>query len=349
MKYEVGALISGGVDSATSAYLLSQKYKKKVLLIFGAFLSPSSPKLKLQRQKVESLAEVLGLPLKVIDLHQEFEKRVMDYFVKQYASGFTPNPCVVCNAEIKFGFLLKEALRKAKKVASGHYARLRRLNGEYYLFRAKDSSKEQSYFLWRISKKILPYLVFPLGNKTKEEVKRMADEFGYQPLPESTDLCFASDIKAFLAERLPRLARPGEVLDLKGKVIGRHRGIIFYTIGQRSGFELDKTKLNRPTSLPPLYVKKIIPQHNQIVVAPRQFLYQREIKVAHLNWFIRPSLPLEALVQIRYGHSPTKSVLKKQKDELQIKFKEPVFAPTPGQSAVFYEKDKLLGGGEIQP
>jgi len=340
--------VSGGVDSSLAAYLLKEQ-GFKVNLIFGLFLDPEQEPFVLQQiERVKKLSAKIKAPFQIIDKRAEFKKEVVNYFLKTYSKGQTPNPCVICNEKIKFNMLLEKAGSNCY-LATGHYARIKKIGKNYFIFRGKDSLKDQSYFLWRLPSRILSRLIFPLGCFLKKQVKRIAQEQGLvqEKISESKDICFATNIPQFLLKNLSYLAKKGEILDELGRVIGEHQGIIFYTIGQRYGLKIDKTKMNQPENLPPLYVKRIIPLKNQLIVAKRAKLMEKNIKISQTNFFTKVPFIFKALVQIRYGHKAKTAKIYFKKRQTQVIFDKPVFAPTPGQSAVIYQKSQLLGGGVI--
>jgi len=345
MQKKVVVAVSGGVDSSVAAFLL-QKKSFRVELVFGLFVDKTEYS---EIERIKNLAKRLKVSFKIIDLRKKFKNEVINYFLNTYQSGLTPNPCVICNQKIKFKELFKVAGRN-DLFATGHYARIKKIGRNYFIFRGQDPLKDQSYFLWQIDKKILPRLIFPLGDLTKKEVKKIAqkEKIIGKDTSESNDICFAPQISLFLKKNLPQLAEEGGVLNLKGRIIGSHQGIIFYTIGQRGGFEIDKTKMNQPKSLPPLYVQKIKPLKNQIVIAPRKYLYQRKIQIKNLNLFCDLPQKFQADVQIRYGHKSQIAKIRLKNRTAEIIFDKLIFAPTPGQSAVIYQKDKLLAGGIIK-
>jgi len=352
-KIRVVCALSGGVDSSVAAALL----KKEGFDIRGIFMRLYSSSNFLEAEKrARKVAKILKIPFQVLNLEKEFKKKVIDYFLKEYQRGRTPNPCVVCNKEIKFGLLLKKILSlKADFIATGHYARIilnKKPQSYYSLITAKDEKKDQSYFLWQLNQKQLRHILFPLGDKTKEEVKGLAKKLKLPAwnIPESQEICFIqTTINDFLAHHLKSKSGPILTFDKK-KEIGRHQGLIFYTIGQRKGINLPKG---------PYYVVKKHFKKNILYVLPFPFkkgLYQKSLIIEKINWisFQEPKLPLKIKAQIRYQHQlvPTKITrIKSKKKKYKVIFSLPQRAITPGQSVVFYQSKKgfkeLLGGGII--
>lgn len=327
--------MSGGVDSSVAAALLKKGSCPELgqrVDVVGIFLKlwPSFDEKRAQR-----VAKKLGIPFYVFNFEKEFKKKVVDYFLKNYKLGLTPNPCVVCNKEIKFNLLFKKL--KTDYIATGHYVR-RKGNK---LLRGKDKEKDQSYFLWKINQKILKHTLFPVGDYTKTEVRKLAKKFKLPILdiPESQEICFVqTTINDFLKRHLK--PKPGKIVDVEGKTIGQHQGLHFYTIGQRKGIELPKG---------PFYVlDKDIKRNLLIVTQNEKDLYKKGLIVKSINWIGAPKLPLKVMAKIRYRHKAAAATISKQKNNrIKVIFSKPQRAITPGQSVVFYKKQEVLGGGII--
>jgi len=356
--------MSGGVDSSVAAALL----KREGFSVVGVFMKfwsepPSgfSPQINADSNadlrgyenkccssenetRAREVAAKLKIPFYVFDFRKEFKKKVVDYFLKEYKAGRTPNPCVVCNKEIKFDLLFKKMFSlSADYIATGHYVRLRLENSNCRLFRGKDRNKDQSYFLWKLNQKILKKALFPIGDYTKAEVRNLASRFNLPVLgiPESQEVCFIPDVlEKFLEKHLK--VKPGKIIDIEGKTIGEHQGLWFYTIGQRKGIELPGG---------PFYVlDKDVKKNLLIVTQNERDLYKKELFVKNANWIIKekPKLPLKIKVQIRYGHPAERAELFKEKNRgLKVVFLKYQRAVTPGQSAVFYKGQELIGGAII--
>lgn len=359
--------MSGGVDSSVSATLL----KKQRFEVTGLYLRLFKDEVR--EKKVKEIAEKIGIPLIIKDARKEFKKRVINYFISEYKAGRTPNPCVVCNQHIKFKFLFDELTKlRADFVATGHYARVKReiqnskfeirnkskvqnSNFSYKLFQAKDKTKDQSYFLYTLNQKQLAKVLFPVGDYTKEEIKKLAQKFRL-PLDfteESRGICFVAEkwTDEFLRRNIKM--RPGKIIDAKGNIIGIHQGLPLYTVGQRRNIRIGGTG-------PYYVVKKDLPKNVLVVVknSHHPLLYKKDLLVKNINWITdKPRLPLEARVCIRYHHPAVRGIIKpsshknikalKQRVYL-VRFIKPQRAVTPGQSAVFYaKKGEVLGGGTI--
>jgi len=336
----IAVAISGGVDSAFAAWTLSRT--QKVFLLHGLFVPEAS-----DPERPLRIAEFLGLPLRVVDLRREFRERVIRYFREAYARGLTPNPCVICNREIKFGLLLAKARELgAERLATGHYARvvydanLKR----YLLLKGRDPRKDQSYFLHQLSQEALSRVVFPLGKLLKEEVVREAVRIGLFNLtaPESQEVCFIrGDYRELFADLdFP----PGDIVTVDGRVVGRHRGLYAYTVGQRRGLGL---RLGRP-----YYVVRLDARRNRVVVGEKKDLFCRSFLVGGVNFIypLDPGRPFRAEVRIRYRHREAPAEVRPLADGLyRVIWERPQKAVTPGQFAVFYRGDLVLGGGEILP
>ena len=356
-KTRVLVAMSGGVDSSvTTALLLKAGYD-----VFGISMSlgvhdtietdtdkPSCCSLE-GIEDARRVAAQLGIPFYAVNYEANFAKYIVDYFCAEYSIGRTPNPCILCNQELKFGKLLQLAYQlNAEYVATGHYARIERDGqlGRYLLLKGIDQSKDQSYALFSLTQEQLKQALMPLGEYTKSEVRRIANELGLKvhDKPESQELCFIADddYNRFLTERMPESIKPGPILDTQGNILGEHRGIQFYTIGQRKGLRLSVGK--------PAYVLKIDSINNAVIVGDKHELLKREFRVKKLNLICQKRLdkPIKAQVKIRYndpGHWAT--VFQISADEAKVQFDEPHGAVTPGQAAVFYDNDVVIGGGWI--
>jgi len=324
--------ISGGVDSSVAAAILKNK-GYNVVAVFMKFWKDN-----LEAEKnARKVAKKLNIPFHIIDVKKEFKKRVVDCFIKDYEKGKTPNPCVQCNKYIKFKFLFKKALEmKADFIATGHYARIK--NNQ--LFVAKDKKKDQSYFLWNL--KNLDKILFPVGDYEKREIRKMAEKLGLDVCRDSQEICFINkDISSFLKKRIKN--NNGDII-LNGKKIGKHNGLHFYTIGQRKGINIG--------GIGPFYVVKKNYRKNELIVAQSNFneaLYKKEMKVNKVNWINKPSkFPFKCRVKIRYlASSVICTIYETRTTRYKIRFSAPQRAVTSSQSAVFYKKNKVLGGGII--
>ena len=348
MKTTTAVAISGGVDSLMAAHLLQQQGHRVVGLHFTTGYEP-------QTIPIAIVADQLGIDFHVVDLRGEFSSSVVDYFIRTYRDGQTPNPCLVCNPVIKFGHVLEAARNLgADRLATGHYARLRRADdGRAHLLRAVDAGKDQSYFLAFLDQQQLQQACFPLGEYRKTDVKDMAATAGYRPVTsgESQDVCFikGTSYSEFIEQHLEPAVLPeaGDIVDVNGKVLGRHHGLHRYTIGQRRG-------LNCPAE-EPYYVLQLDTRSNRLVVGFRKETFIRQCRVTRLNWIQpTPGFPLRVHTRLRYRHRGASSTLQRTAadagngDDWTVDFDEPQAAVTPGQGAVFYRNDEVIGGGIIQ-
>lgn len=343
--------MSGGVDSSVAAALLREQGYEVVGLTMCFNLAerdgekPSCCGLT-GIEDARRVCQKLGIRHYLINLQKDFDKDVIRNFYQEYAGGRTPNPCVRCNQFIKFGILLKKALNLgAKFLATGHYARIVKSRQGYLLRKAKDLKKDQSYFLYPLSQGQLKQIIFPLGNLTKPKVRDIAGDFGLNVAgkKDSQEICFLPGGKPgdLIKARGLNSVEPGDLVDKDGKILGGHQGIPFYTIGQRHGLGIAKGY--------PLYVTRINAEDNRISVGRREDAYRSEfiIKEGHfLNKHFKKKVEIK--VRIRYNHKEMPAVVYPLKDKLKVIFKKPQFAITPGQSAVFYDKDIVLGGGIIE-
>lgn len=341
-QQKVGIAMSGGVDSSVSASLLQQQGYE----VHGFFMLLPLPGVEKHMHRVQTVADYLRIHLHCISMEEIFSRTVIDYFIRTYRSGLTPNPCVRCNQKIKFGALLQCMRDKGmNKIATGHYARTGKTgNGKTVLQRGIDPRKDQSYFLCRLSSDQLEQIIFPLGEMTKDAVYIKAAQLNLENLhgPESQDVCFLSgkSISSFM-ESKGIYESPGDIVTEKGKIIGRHRGLWHYTIGQRRG-------LNLPDSSP-WYVQQLDGENNILTVCKNDALFTRRITVRHVLWNdSAEQKEWQGKVQIRGRHKASPATVSRVENDLwQITFEKRQRAVTPGQFAVFYQDNSVLGSGII--
>lgn len=347
MSKKVVVGMSGGVDSSVCALLL----KKAGYEVIGATMRFWQADDQLgEAEDARRVAEVLDIPHYVFDFRNEFQKSVKDYFTEEYLQGRTPNPCVVCNRKVKWETLLAKSRELgAELIATGHYARIDKLeNGRYTVANSVTAAKDQTYALYNLTQDQLARTLMPIGEFPKDEVRRMAEEAG---LPvahkkDSMEICFIpdKDYAGFIRRTCPdRMPGEGNFVDKNGKILGRHKGIIHYTIGQRKGLDLPMGH--------PVYVTGIRPDTNEVVVGENEELFTTELVCSKVNYMAMADLtePRRALVKIRYGHKGTFATLEKAgQDGIRCTFEEPVRAVTPGQAVVFYDNGCVLGGGIIE-
>ncbi len=340
--------MSGGVDSSVAAALLTDSGER----VFGLMLrlwsaGPERPNRCCSPRDVANASKVagrLGIPFYVIDAKDEFKKRVVDGFVSGYDAGLTPNPCLSCNRELRWGLLLERATKLgATHIATGHYAQLRRTNGHYRLFRARDRRKDQSYVLSVLGQSQLAHTLFPLGQLKKEKVREIAHRQGFVTAdrPESQDLCFlgGEDYRTFLGEHL--VAAPGAIEDNQGNTLANHGGLSNFTIGQRKGIGISGPE--------PLYVIDKDVEHNTLIVGPKSALGRTQFTVREMNWVHgeSPSESTALTVQVRYRSPAVSARLEYLSDRTSVTTDEPLNNIAPGQAAVFYDGEECLGGGII--
>ncbi len=348
-KNRVVVGLSGGVDSSTAAASLHHQGYDVVGLTLWLMKGKGQC---CSEGMVDAafICEQLGIPHHIVDTRDLFQENIIDYLVSGYESGITPLPCSQCNKEVKFGPMLNYARETLgiDCIATGHYARTRydQTSDRYQLLRAVDRKKDQSYFLYDLSQGLLEACIFPLGKQTKEETRKIAAEFGLKTAekPDSQDLCLIEahgSMKEFLDKYINQ--KEGEIVDLDGKLLGKHQGIHHFTIGQRKGIGIAYSE--------PLYVVKIDPVMNRVVVGTRANAGRGECIVGRMNWvsITEPSSPFRTEVQVRYRTPPVSvEVIPLGDNRLKLVFDEPQFGITPGQAAVLYDDDLLLGGGIIQ-
>ncbi len=333
--------MSGGVDSLVAAALLKNAGHQ----ISGIYLKLwAGPR---QEENIAALGDIcqrLETPLQILSLEEEFQSLVIDYFCREYSQGRTPNPCSTCNQRIKFGLLLDRALGMgADYLATGHYARIESSGEGYHLLKGTDPAKDQSYFLYRLGQRELKHLLFPLGSLHKSEVRKMAARRGLatDSPRESQDICFVpgNDYRAFLAKHIP--AKPGDITDTEGIILGRHSGLALYTIGQRQGLGLSSKER--------LHVLRLDATANRVIVGTKDQLLSSRLTANRLSW-IKGAPPQETdnmTVKIRYGSAGAAAKLYFKGDTAEVNFDKPQSAITPGQDIVFYRGSEVLGGGII--
>lgn len=340
--------MSGGVDSSVAAYLLKEQGYAVIGLTFRNWpqecLSRADDKCCGPQAVTDArmVAHTLGIPHYVVDEIGAFQRDVIDYFVAEYRQGRTPNPCIVCNEKIKFGTLLNQAAQLgAEYIATGHYARIE--HGDRCLLRkGRDPRKDQSYFLFALRQDQLAKALMPVGELTKAETRAIAGKLGLKTADkvESQEICFVpdKDYGRFLREAGHLPDRPGEIVTSDGQVVGNHAGIQYFTIGQREGLKLGGQKT-------PLYVVALDAGANRVIVGPAADLLRREFTVANCHWLAiaPPTEPLAVTVKIRYNHPGCPATV----EQGTVRLAEPQRAITPGQAAVFYQDDLVLGGGWI--
>ncbi|CAB1081253.1 hypothetical protein JY97_05660 [Alkalispirochaeta odontotermitis] len=353
MKPTTAVAISGGVDSLMSAYLLNEQGLNVVGIHFitgyetDSTVSRSRSQGSKKKHDVLKIGEQLGIAIEIVDVRHEFQEKIVGYFCRSYQSGRTPNPCMHCNPTIKFGAILAHAHKiGARQLATGHYARIKKdQSGNHRLFKGRDPQKDQSYFLARLTQGQLANACFPLGEMEKSIVKKMAVQKGLYPVTrsESQDVCFIKDegYAEFLAQQTGFDPQPGAIETVRGQTIGEHQGLHLFTIGQRRG-------INCPAA-EPYYVVRMDAERNRLIVGAKDDLLSAQCRVTDINWIGRePVAPLEINTRVRYRSKEVPTTVIPQADYTAlVKFKKPQPAVTPGQGAVFYRDDEVLGAGWI--
>ncbi|PIU41510.1 MAG: tRNA 2-thiouridine(34) synthase MnmA [Candidatus Omnitrophica bacterium CG07_land_8_20_14_0_80_42_15] len=357
-KTRIVIAMSGGVDSSAAAALL----KKEGYEVIGMTMK-TWPKSSCGSHRDKAccslegitdarvVAETLGIPYYVLDFAKEFRTQVIDYFCNQYLNGLTPNPCIVCNAKMKFGHLLDSAKKiGANLIATGHYANVEydKKRKRYLLKKGKDKTKDQSYFLFNLTQEQLSHIVFPLGHLTKAKVRAVAKKMGLKNVyrkMSSQEICFMPDknFPKFLKDEIGVKPQEGDIVDTKGNVLGRHKGIPFYTVGQRHGLGIAHKV--------PLYVVAINKDRNQVIVGEKNEVKSKSFIVENINMISKEKLEktTRLKVKIRYMHkAASASVRDFGNGEILVEFDNPAEAITPGQAAVFYKGDTVVGGGWIK-
>ncbi|MBQ7557815.1 MAG: tRNA 2-thiouridine(34) synthase MnmA [Lachnospiraceae bacterium] len=350
------AAMSGGVDSSVAAAILRDQGNDLTGVTMKLYDSGDSgqcnPYTCCSENDIRdamAVCAVLGIPYSVCDFRVSFEKTVIEPFISQYLKGRTPNPCIECNRKLKFGVLVNKADElHCTHIATGHYARVREdpETGRIILLRSLSPEKDQSYVLYGLTQETLKRVLFPLGEMTKDQVRQKAAEYGFSLASkhDSQDLCFVdrNGYREFIEKHTGRTLSPGNFIDEEGHILGRHRGIGAYTIGQRKGLNI--------SSSAPLYVKEIRTGSGDIVLSSEDRLYSDSCMVSDFNWIsgTAPGSPVSCTVKTRYTARETKASLFPEEPYLKVVFDEPQRAVTPGQSLVAYSGDEVLGGGIIE-
>ncbi len=346
---KVAVAMSGGVDSSLCAALL----REQGYAVFGItmLLADDSRDVNGMSNEVKDarqMANFLGIEHIVIDFRTHFSKKVISYFLEEYLAARTPNPCVMCNRFLKFGILFSMIREMgADFLATGHYVRIEKQKDcSFALKKGRDKYKDQSYVLYRLPLEILPHILFPLGKYQKIETRALAQKFSL-PIADKADsqeICFIpnDDYKDYLSKKRPQGFQAGDIVDECGKVLGQHRGLPFYTIGQRKGLGIAAAK--------PLYVTSLDKENNRVIVGWSEGVYASTLLAKDVHWLIAP--PKEEIAvsaKIRYGSNESKArVVPLKQDVIKVFFSKPQRAITPGQSVVFYAGDRLLGGATIE-
>jgi len=344
LKKKVVLGMSGGVDSSVAAYILKES-GYDVIGVTMRVIDCSTTSVN----DAKLVADKLDIPFHVLDFKELFERKVIDYFVNEYLSGRTPNPCVKCNKFIKFDEFLKKAKDMgAEYIATGHYAEIERDNatGRYLLKRSLDEKKDQTYALYNMTQYQLEHTLMPLGRYTKEEIRNLAERIGLEVhnKPDSQEICFIpdNDHGRFIKERVPHKVKPGYFVDEQGNVLGKHKGIINYTIGQRKGLGIALGKK--------VFVKDIVSENNMVVLADEKEIFNKALYAEELNFIPFEKIPREMKVtaKIRYGTRESEAIVRNFGDGIIVEFREPQRAITKGQSVVLYDGELVIGGGIIK-
>lgn len=359
-KGRILVAMSGGIDSSVAAIMLHEEGYEVIGMTMKTWDYAASGGSKKETgccsldsiNDARSIAVSKGFPHLILDIREEFGDFVIDNFVDEYLAGRTPNPCVLCNTHIKWEALLKRADKlDCEFIATGHYAQVREENNRFIVSKGLDDNKDQSYVLWGLKQECLKRTKFPLGHFRKPHIKKMAIEMGFEELAkksESYEICFVpdNDYRAFLKHRVADLEERvdgGSFVSVDGRILGQHKGYPFYTIGQRKGLEIAVGT--------PLYVTEIVPETNTVILGTEEDLKKQQLSVRNLNLIKYDSVysPMEALTKIRYKDPGMMSTITQTDDShLDVLFHGTVSAVAPGQSAVFYDGDDLIGGGFIE-
>lgn len=348
MKKRVLLGMSGGVDSSVAAYILQEQGYEVVGLTMKVIPDEvdGGSCTKGIVKDAESVCKNLGIEHHVVDFREVFDRKIIRYFVDEYLRGRTPNPCVACNKQIKFDEFFKKADElNCDFVSTGHYAKIVCEDGVHYLVRPEDRKKDQTYFLYGINREQLSRILMPLYGINKDEVREIAEKIGLRihDKPDSEEICFIPDDDhgEFIKARVEDI-KPGDFVDSNGKFVGKHKGIIHYTIGQRKGLGIALGKK--------VFVSEIIPSTNTIVLGDEDKIFKKSLYAENVNFLTMDGLkkPIEVKAKIRYAMKESKAIVSPYKNGIRVDFEEAQRAITKGQSVVFYDGDKVLGGGIIE-
>lgn len=343
--------MSGGVDSSVAAYILKERGFDVIGVTMQMFTDKEGACISTNAvEDAKRVAEQLKIPHYVMDFGVEFKKNVMDYFVDEYLRGHTPNPCIACNRYVKWEALLKRGRELgADCIATGHYARIKQLpNQRYVVSDSVTSQKDQTYALYQLTQEQLSHTLMPVGDYTKSEIRSIAGKIGLDVAskPDSQDICFLpeNNYAEFICKSAAYSPVPGNFVDTKGHVLGTHKGLIYYTVGQRKGLGLSLGM--------PYFVVRLIPETNEVVLGTNDEVFTTSLTANSLNWQAINDIGDEELVlkaKVRYSHKGSICHVRKiENDRICCEFDEPVRAVTPGQAVVFYKDDYIVGGGTIE-
>ena len=357
MSRKVVVGMSGGVDSSVAAWLLKEQGYDVIGVTMQIWQDEDAEVQEAEGgccglsavDDARRVAMDLGIPYYVMNFKEEFRKNVMDYFAGEYVEGRTPNPCIACNRHVKWESLLRRSMAiGADYIATGHYAQIDRLpGGRYSLKTSVTAAKDQTYALYNLTQEQLSHTLMPVGSYHKEEIRDMAERLGLPVAhkPDSQEICFIPDhdYASFIEEYTGRELPPGNFVDLDGNVLGRHRGITHYTVGQRKGLNLSMGR--------PVFVVEIRPETNEVVIGDNEDVFTNVLRCDKLNWMAVDGLhgkSMDVLAKIRYSHKGSPCTIREiGNDMVECRFHEPVRAVTPGQAVVFYDGDYVAGGGTI--
>lgn len=351
--------MSGGVDSSVAAFLLKEQGYQVIGVTMQIWQEEDAYEQEQEGgccglsavEDARRVAQLLDIPYYVMNFRKEFKEHVMDYFIKEYLAGRTPNPCIACNRYVKWEALLQRSMEiGADYIATGHYARIKQLeNGRYVIQRSVTATKDQTYALYNLTQQQLAHTLMPVGAYTKEEIRDIAKEIGLRVAnkPDSQEICFIPDhdYAGYICRECSKESLGvGNFVDKNGTVLGQHKGIVHYTIGQRKGLNLAMGK--------PVFVTEIRPETKEVVIGDNEDCFSQVLYAKQLNYAAQEQMPkrFEAVAKIRYSHSGAPCLVERLKEDLiRVTFKEPQRAITPGQAVVLYEGDIVLGGGVIVP